>query len=409
MPYRRLLSAANRPPEPRLVLDIALALLIALLTTAASLALGTRIAPILYQEVDLYFGADINRVYDYMTGGERFAQFRSTVHPVFTFLFFPPTRSFMGLGAAPEQAAQIIVALGAGTTAAILYAIGRLTGLHRADAALLCALFLGSAGFIFWWTVPETFSFGGMSVALAFMVTLLPAASLLVWVLTGALALSITTTNWAAPLLGSLLRLDRRQVIRAAAIAFGIVIVLSVWQRAYLPTARFFFLPGAFAEELVFVPLVSETAWPVGLVERLGSFWLAPWMVPRTILTETEGIRPVNFSYPVLGWLALAGIAAVLVSAAEALRRRPDLRPLALVPALFLGFQFALHMVYGDEPFLYAAHFMPALLCLAAFGFLGRLAWLCRIGAGGFVLLGGAGNLTTFLAVQESLRTLPLP
>lgn len=394
--------------------EILIVSIIAVLAAGISMSLSARLAPALYAEFDLYFGADINRVYDYMGGQGQIVQYRSTVHPVFTFLFFPPTRGLIGVGFSPEQAVRIVVALGAGTTTAILYITGRLIGLLRLDCLLLCAMFIASAGFVFWWSVPETFSFGGMSIALSFLVALLPSASILVWSLTGALALSITTTNWAAPLIGSFLRLGWRKMLRVALISFGLVVILSIWQRAYLPTSRFFFMPGALTGELAYVPMVSEVSPSIGLGSNLASFWLAPWVMPASALIESASplndtvkvpsIRPVHFAYGLPGWLALGGVLAVAVAAVDAMRRHAGLRALASVAGLFLVFQFLLHMVYGDEPFLYTAHFMPAFMIILATGFLGRLALICRIGAIVFIVLGGATNFMAFNDVNETLQ-----
>ena len=41
--------------------------------------------------------------------------------------------------------------------------------------------------------------------------------------------------------------------------------------------------------------------------------------------------------------------------------------PSARCSALTLAAQVALHLVYGDETFLYAAHFLPLLMALAVF------------------------------------------
>ena len=198
-------------------------------------------------------------------------------------------------------------------------------------------------------------------------------------------------------------------MVRTALIAFCLVVVLSVWQRAYLPTAQFFFLPGSFTKELDFVPMLNKVDWTLGFGGKLASFGLAPWIMPASVLTETQGIRPVHLSYGLTGWLALGGLLVMLIAVFDALRHRADLRTLVLAPALFLAFQFVLHMIYGDEPFLYSAHFMPAFLCLAATGLLGRLVWLCRAGLIVFVIFGGLTNVTAFGTVTAALSELALP
>ncbi|SCY43377.1 hypothetical protein [Paracoccus tibetensis] len=383
--------------------DLFIFVLIGAVAAGVSFVLGAQLAPVLYIDVDLYYGADINRVFDYMTGGGRFAQFRSTVHPVFTFLLFPPTRSLMGVGLSPEQAAQAVVALSAAATASILYLSARLLELCRVDAILLCLMFIGSATFVFWWSVPETFPFGGMSVAIALMMPILSRTSLLAWVLASSFALAITTTNIAAALIASAFRLGRFNTLKVALLATTLVAVLAVWQKAYLPTSQFFFLPGAFTDELSFVSVVNEVGWSLGFGGNLASFWLAPWVAPDSIMTEAQGIRPVHLSYGVAGWVALVALLVVFVAAIAALRQEGRLRRLALIPGLFIGFQFMLHMVYGDEPFLYAAHFLPAFMVVLALGFLGPLATLCRIAALIFALVAPLNNVPLFLEANELL------
>jgi len=49
---------------------------------------------------------------------------------------------------------------------------------------------------------------------------------------------------------------------------------------------------------------------------------------------------------------------------------RPELRAFSLTLIAYLVGQMLLHLIYGDEPFLYSAHFMPAMIMVGAIGFL---------------------------------------
>jgi hypothetical protein len=92
--------------------------------------------------------------------------------------------------------------------------------------------------------------------------------------------------------------------------------------------------------------------------------------------------------------LAWGGIRAV---------RDPVLGRLAIALALFILFQLALHLVYGDEMFLYTLNFVPLMVVLAAFALLGERRALARVG---FVALAGCllyNNLSEYIAVTDRM------
>jgi hypothetical protein len=373
-----------------------------------SVTLGSHLPQVVFVEVDMYYGADINRVYDYMTGQDRFAHFRSSVHPVFSFLAFPPTRALMGVGLSTASAAGLIVALTAFVTCSVLYSFGRLAGLARLDAILLTTMFMTSATFIHWWTVPETFAFGGMSVAMAFTAALMPSVTRIGWVALAGLTLSFTTTNWVAGLLAASQRLSRSDTVLVLAASFAVVALLAVWQKAFIPTALFFFSPAVVFDELNFVGAINPDAYRVSPLDRVASFLANTWVAPDFVLTETEGLRPVHLAYSLIGWLALLAVGAVFVCSFWNSRNASLVQPLILVPSLFLAFQFILHMVYGDEPFLYSAHFLPAMLCIAAPGFLGKSVNYCRAAAIIYCVCAAFTNVKAFLSATQVLSSSPL-
>jgi hypothetical protein len=388
-------------------MDIFLGGCLGLIGFLVSVALVSHLPQVVYDEVDMYYGADINRVYDYMTGQDRFAHFRSSVHPIFSFLAFPPTRALMGAGLTTASAAGLIVALTAFVTCATIYAFGRLAGLARLDAVLLTTVFTTSATFIHWWSVPETFAFGGMSVAMAFTAALLPAVTRIGWIALAGLTLAFTTTNWVAGFLAASRRLSRGDTALVMAASFAVVAVLAVWQKAFIPTALFFFSPAVLFEELTFVGAINPDAYTVSPTDRIVSFLANTWVAPDFVLTETEGVRPVHLAYGPIGWLALLAVGAVFVCSFWNSLSSSRNQPLIIVPSLFLVFQFLLHMVYGDEPFLYSAHFLPAMICLAALGFLGKSVNYCRAAALIYCVCAAFVNVGAFLAASRTLSALP--
>jgi hypothetical protein len=70
------------------------------------------------------------------------------------------------------------------------------------------------------------------------------------------------------------------------------------------------------------------------------------------------------------GWAggsALVLWSLLLAAGVVGLLRTPRWRSFAAVLGLTLAAQVALHLVYGDETFLYAAHFLPLLMAVAVF------------------------------------------
>jgi hypothetical protein len=390
-------------------IDIALCALLGLAGFLIPLALGLQLPEVVFLAYDQYYGSDIVQSHHYMSGEEVGpAHLRTSVHPIFSFLVIPPTTILMQLGLPSTTAAAVIVALTGLATCCMVYAFGRVAGISPVDAALLTAVFLASGAFLHWWSVPETYPFGGMSVMFACLAAVIPGVSRIGWVAVAALTLSFTTTNWIAGILAAAQRLSRRDVVVVVVASFVVVAILSLWQKTFIRTAQFFFLPDAVLDEVQHLAAVKVEEHQVGFSDRVVSFVANPWVVPAPVLTESHGIRPDHLAYGPLGWIALIAIGLVAACALWNLWRTPGLRPFVVVPALFLAFQFVLHLVYGDEPFLYSAHFVPAMICVLALGFLGAGAMLCRAAAVVFVAGAGVTNVSAYLAAMAVLETVVL-
>ena len=97
-------------------------------------------------------------------------------------------------------------------------------------------------------------------------------------------------------------------------------------------------------------------------------------------------------------WIVLltAGIMAVI-------RGAGPWRLRVIVTALLIE-QLFLHTVYGDEPFLYAAHFVPLLILLTAFASKTRFRWpaLALVAA----IIGTAG-IHNFSLFQQATTMIP--
>ena len=97
-------------------------------------------------------------------------------------------------------------------------------------------------------------------------------------------------------------------------------------------------------------------------------------------------------------WGALAvglWIALLALGLRGALGARPQ-RPFVLILGVTIIAQFVLHLVFGRETFLYALHFAPLLVIVAAFGTLTSQRRLVRILAAALVVCAGINNLRQF-------------
>ncbi len=127
--------------------------------------------PVLYglEGIDFWFQSDMTRVFYNMTGVDDASHYRASVHPLFSLAGYFSTKTVLGVfgrfaGFGPVQAVQVIIALVAFFWAAALYLLLRLMSLPRLDAAIFSLLGVFSAASIFWFSVPETYSFGSLSI-----------------------------------------------------------------------------------------------------------------------------------------------------------------------------------------------------------------------------------------------------
>lgn len=164
-------------------------------------------------ESNLWFGADIERVINDMA--EPLANhYRSKVHPLFSLIVLPIARPvywigrLMGLegGLSKLIAAQFVTSVSAGMTWVLIFSLAIRIGLSRLTSLGISLLFLSSTAFLFWWSTPETFPLGAVTILLPFLFLAYNVKSRKTWLLALVGSLSMTTTNWSAGLIASLTR-----------------------------------------------------------------------------------------------------------------------------------------------------------------------------------------------------------
>lgn len=352
--------------------DFVVALIVFCLAAIGSSVAQSRVNPAATAAPNVWFQADSGRVYKNMT--ERYSNhYRTKVHPLFSLATHPVVHGASLLGIDKAVAVRALVAAVAGLVLAMLFAILRVVGTRLFDALVYTALLAGSASALMFSAVPETFLFGSLTILVVVLFAALSERRRFppfVDVGVSALSLSMTVTNWVAGMLGTFSRHPLRQTIRITVDAFAVVTVLWAVQHALYPSSEFFLLSpeerdyifsddaGSMADKAVVFFLHSVIA---PGVEVLPNRWTPDWPLfsVQRAAVGTGGA---------LGWPLAVGWTAMLALGLWAMWKDPANRRVKIVVASTVLFQFALHMVYGDETFLYSLHWVPLLVLIASFG-----------------------------------------
>jgi len=416
------------PYEPRTSFsgaDALLALLMGFLAIAISIYGSNFFDPAIYEMrgFNIWFQADPPRVISAMNDPASTWHYRTSVHPLFSLLSTPLTGLLTANGFDVLQVGRgIMAACGFLAAGSLLLALRGL-GLPRAAATLFTGVFLASATYIHWFSLTETYAPAAVSTAIVLLVlTSVGADRWFVWLVASVGALAVTVTNWAVALTSTVCRLGLKKAISLNIAALLVVVALATAQKALYPNTKLFFLPGELIDELRYTQIYSE-------VKRTGSWtpFSNIWSVavtsavtpaPQEVNQVDNSGKPVarivsNQSSPlgshgVIGWIALGSWLLVLAAGTLGGLANVERRAVFSAISLFLLSQSALHAVYGEITFLYAANFFPALVLFAAFSWFSRLRSPAVIAAIAFVVCGGVSNFMQFKAAVQIANTLVL-
>ncbi|RST56065.1 hypothetical protein [Variovorax sp. MHTC-1] len=355
--------------------DALLAALLAALALWLLLTLSRQLPPQLFRPegLDAWFQADLPRVLANMVDSQS-NHYRTKVHPIASILIHPLVAALRALWPGSDlQAAMRFTVLVAVLWVVSFYALCRLLGTGRFVAASFSLLAISSAGFQFWFSVPETFGVGSLTLLWVLLVAALAAhrpVSDRLLIAASIASLSITVTNWVAGLALAVVQRPWRRALAISAIAFAIVALLTVPQRFLYSFAKFFFLGSR--EEVDYMGLQESGT---VLNQLAGMFW-HPISLPEVLLAQASEAPKLNWLTVQLsapgsgswaGMLALGLWTLLLAAGTHGLLRSPQWHVFGKVLGLTLAAQVVLHLVYGEETFLYAAHFLPLLMALAVF------------------------------------------
>lgn len=380
------------------------------LAAAIALTYATRlINPILYQIQNVWFEADIERVFENMTdrGGNHY---RTKVHPLFSLVAFPLVYLFKLAGLKNIGAVNAVILGVACLWISSQYILFRLIGLRRFDSTLFSILGATSAAAIFWFTVPETYSFGALTILWALIFTAITEqrqVSQFWYVVVSALTLSFTITNWLIGILTTAVNHPWKRAFQITVNAFSLVVILWSVQKVIFQTAEFFLgdreekkyllLSGSGGPLQVLKSFVSHTMVMPALNIVSDKYKQAHWPILAT-QTSAPGSGSIWGVVAVVLWTALLGLG---LWGFFTTKKHFKLR---LVLGIVLLGQLALHTVYGDETFLYALHFLPLLLLLATFSLLTPARPVGLALAGALIVCAGINNGLQFKQATDFIQ-----
>jgi hypothetical protein len=390
-----------------LIVGVALAAAAGLLSFQASALLH----PVVYQfgAIDAWFHGDVPRVSEDLIGSNG-NRTRSHVHPLFTLLASPPARLVRAvLDLRPHTVVRGFTAVVAALWIAALFALLRRIGCRPIDAALFTVLAGTSAAAMAWFVVPETWGLGSVTIvaALGLVAAERRPPSPLRCAVVSALTLSVTVTNWMAGLIVTAVLHRWRQMVQITANALCIVVVLWAVEKYFFPNVQFFFVPPGEQGDI----LLPESGGPPAV---LRSFLFHSMVMPEVRPARRVFIPdwpPLSVQEAPVGSGSRVGPAAavlwgaLLAIGAWALYAESRLVRFRRALLLVLFGQMALHCVYGDETFLYALHFTPLLVVLAAWGTRTRARPVVLAGAALLIGLAGFNNAVQFARALDSLVT----
>jgi hypothetical protein len=188
------------------------------------------------------------------------------------------------------------------------------------------------------------------------------AVSFASFVAVSAMTLSITVTNWMAGLAVTMVAQPLKRAMQISLAAFLLVVALSGLQKLIFPSAQFFFLNGEDSHYLYLVKPFSVTVSFLFHSVVMPAIELAPIVGQTALVTQLSlpGSASLSGQAAVVLWASLLLLGTWSMFACEHAAR------LRIVVGMTILGQFALHLLYGEETFLYALHFMPLLVVMAA-------------------------------------------
>lgn len=320
--------------------------------------------------MDHFFGADCWRVLENLRDSGAAKHARDKVHPFFSLFAVSISKMANGFGAGAGEFLlyrSVFATLGAFFFWLIIYE-------ETEDALLAFAatlVLLLSTTVRVWSALPETSTFGFFTLMLAFYLLRRKADTVPVFIV----SLSGTITNAMVGLLYAWRRYRSiRPLLRRAPLVICILVMLTVLQKSLYSTSISMFEFWRFGQEHHYLNRTPIDI-PFRVFDFLYSGFLIPWSVELTgpVFSDRMWFAFVDrffsgydsrimYGVPLL----IAAVTGLLAYAGHRYKKVGHQSELLTVLLLFLGFEFVMHLAYGDTPFLYSYQFLPVMLLFIA-------------------------------------------
>ncbi len=193
----------------------------------------------------MFFDADAAHYADIMTDRWADRHYFSRRHPLVSLYVFPPVKAFRFAGLSSERAIRLTIAVVCGVWTALLFFLLVVWGCRLLDAGIFTLLGGVSASAIFWFSVPESFPIGSVTLVTALLLTLWPQRldAMVRYTAATAISLSMATTNAMVGILAAARRLPPRDIWIVGTSAWFLVCMLWGVQKLMFPASVFFFSP----------------------------------------------------------------------------------------------------------------------------------------------------------------------
>jgi hypothetical protein len=400
-------------------MDVLIIMTLAGIVGFASYQGGQLIDPVIFEQGtgSVWFESDMPFLFSMMTDRNADDHWRISTHPLFSLVAYPPAYVLKSvLGVEQITAARIFATTVAILWVNMLFVILRLIGFRRFDAALFTMLGMTSASAMFWLVVLETYPIGSLSILMALAVVILGQSrklSPLSYAVASALTLGFTFTNWMTGIIATMVNHSLKRTLQITINAFCIVVVLWMVEKVLFPEASFpFFFPRGLTQFIL-------TTYAGGALNVLVSFVFHTMIMPAFVLVDRFPpdspnqwpIMVTQYSLPGSGTQPWGMITVVLWGVLLGcgiwafFRIKQQTRFRIALGLMILG-QLILCLVYGEETFLYALHFAPLLLILAALSTLSRIRLVVLVLAGVLLVTMGINNGSQFIKATETIQCL---
>lgn len=338
-----------------------------------------------FRTLDLYFDTDISLWLQRLTTPARQdVDIVRAVHPaILLFLRLPVWLLSLLLHGDRLQALFILSALAGAACVLLSWAIVRRAAGNITYALIMAAMVGASCAHMLLATMSETYIYSAAALLVFVFLMQREFTALKFTVPAGVLVFGITVTNLLQTLVLYLFALPRiRQILKYVFLVVVIAVFLHLLQIWIYPNARSLFQTSNLLHEQYYISNPLDFSWRVaGRINLIARAIPLYGVVAPTpfVLMEELGMDVPNFrTYQILlgefhvagyrgladvtakFWLVILGVAGILFLVDLLKSRRQVLLPLSLL--LCLGFNFGLHVVYGDDPMLYSPDWVYALV-----------------------------------------------